>query len=154
MIKVLFVCHGNICRSTMAEFLMKDLVRKAGLDNKFHIASAGTSREEIGADTHPQTKAILRKKGIAFQPRSAVQITKEDLQTFDYIVIMDEMNRRNIERQFPKSDRSKVVKLMEFAKVHKDVADPWYTNNYEITFGDVSDGCQGLLAAIRFKYEL
>lgn len=132
----------------MAEFVMKDLVQKQGLKNHFIIASAGTSREELGSDTHPQTKAILRRNGVPYQSRSAVQITKEDLVEYDYIIVMDDQNRRNIERQFSDSNQSNVYKLMQFAGENADVADPWYTNNYEITYHDILKGCICLLSEI------
>lgn len=142
---ILFVCHGNICRSTMAEFVMKDLVKKAGLSHEFHIASAATSREEIGNDTHHGTKAKLREMNIPFTPRQAVQITKKDYDDYDYIIIMDENNKRNIMKILGDDPQSKVHKALSFVGEGRDVKDPWYTGNFDETYDDVLASCKGLL---------
>ncbi len=146
--KILFVCHGNICRSPMAEFVMKDMVAKRGIDHMFHIASAATSREEIGNPVHRGTRERLKKEGISTEGKYAVQVTSADYDIYDYIIIMDEYNLRNIMRIFQYDPDGKVHKLMEYAGSNKDVADPWYTGDFDATFDDVVTGCEGLLAYI------
>lgn len=149
MIKILFICHGNICRSTMAEFVMKDLVRKAGRQAEFEIASAATSREEIGHDTHYGTKEKLREKGVPFTPRKAVQMTKADYEYYDLIVAMDRENLWGIRRIIGEDTQGKVHTLLEYAwEACKEVADPWYTGDFEATYVDVLRGCQGMLAVL------
>ena len=146
MIKVLFICHGNICRSPMAEFVMKDLVAKAGLSDKFYIGSAATSREEIGNDIHRGTKEQLRKHGVAFSTRGAVQLCRADLDEYDYLIGMDGMNLRNMRRILGDDCGEKVYLLRDFTDTPGDIADPWYTGNFELTYEQVLEGCQGLLA--------
>ena len=145
MIKILFICHGNICRSTMAEFVMKDLVHKAGLDEEFLINSAGTSTEELGSDTHYGTKAKLREVGIPFTKRHAVQVKKSDYAKYDYLIVMDEENLRNLRYIIGEDTEHKVYKLLSFIGLTRDVKDPWYTGNFDETYNDVSKGCKGLL---------
>lgn len=145
MKKILMICHGNICRSTMAEFVMKDMVRKAGLENKYYIESAATSREEIGNDTHPGTKRKLTEVGIPYTKRRARQVTKNDYAEYDYLVIMDQNNLRNLNRIIGEDPDNKVFKLLEFAGKSRDIADPWYTGNFDETYDDVVEGCQALL---------
>lgn len=149
MIKILFVCHGNICRSTMAEFVMKELVRQAGLAEQFYIASAATSREEIGNDTHWGTKEKLREKGIPFSKRQAVQIRNEDYAAYDYIIYFDSENKYEIRRICGDDRAHKVHSLLSFAGMHRDVADPWYTGNFDQTYEDVWTGCQALLKFLK-----
>ena len=146
MIKILFVCHGNICRSPMAEFVFKDMVEKAGLSRSFEIASAATSREEIGNPVHPGTRRILEPLGISCRGKHAVQVTKKD---YDYLIGMDSWNIRNMLRIFGSDSEQKVHKLLEFAGRPDDVADPWYTGNFDVTYRDVCEGCRGLLEYIR-----
>ena len=148
MIKVLFICHGNICRSPMAEFIMKDLVKKAGLSHQFSIASAATSTEEIGNDVHYGTKRILEKYNVPFTKRGARQITKADYEAYDYLIGMDTANIRNMNRIFGNDKNNKIYKLMTFAGIGKDVADPWYTGDFQETYEDVLLGCKGLLEKI------
>ena len=143
MIKILFVCHGNICRSPMAEFVMKDLVKKVGLADRFLIASAATSREEIGNDIHYGTKRILDRHQIAYERRAARQMTVADLDGFDYVIGMDHYNLRNMERICGKS--KKLSLLLQEIGSDADVADPWYTGDFDITYQDVLAGCQALL---------
>lgn len=152
--KLIFVCHGNICRSTMAEFVMKDLVKKANLDDKISIISRATSTEEIGSDTHYGTKAILRANGIAFTTRAAKQITMDEFRDADYIVCMDGQNLKNLVRMFGESE--KFYFLLDFTdenphnpKSHKFIADPYYTGDFETTFDEVLAGCKGLLNFIK-----
>ena len=145
MTKILFICLGNICRSPMAEFVMKDLVKKTGLASQFHIESAATSREEIGNDTHPGTKEKLRENGIPFERRHARQMTKKDYEKFDYIIGMDDANVRNIERICGGDPEHKITKLLEHAGADRSIADPWYTGNFDETYDDVIQGCEALL---------
>ena len=143
MIKVLFVCHGNICRSPMAEFVMKDLVKKNGLEDQFHIESAATSREEIGNSVYPPAKRMLAKHGISCEGKRARQVTKADLEYYDYLVLMDRNNMSNMIRIFGAENMSKVSMLLD-----RDVADPWYTGNFDKTMQDVQVGCTKLLNQI------
>lgn len=152
LIKIMFVCHGNICRSTMAEFVMKDLVRKAGLADKFIINSSATSREEIGCDTHYGTKAKLREMNIPFSKRKAVQITKQDYDMYDYIIVMDNNNLRNLSCYIIGEDTEhKVYKMMSFVGENRDVKDPWYTDNFDETYEDIDKACRALLKRIEFN---
>lgn len=145
MISLLFVCHGNICRSPMAEFIMKDLVRKAGLESEFYIASGATSTEEIGNDIYPPAKEELRRRGVTFSSRQAVQVTKSDYDKYDLILIMDSYNKRNIMRIFGNDAENKVHKLLEYAGRADDVSDPWYSDRFDVAFEDIYSGCKGLL---------
>lgn len=149
MIRVLFCCHGNICRSPMAEFVFKDMVAKAGLSPSFEIASAATSREEIGNPVHPGTRKILEPLGISCRGKYAVQATKSDYAHYDYLIGMDSWNIRNMLRIFGSDPEHKVYKLLEFADRPDDVADPWYTGNFDVTYRDVLEGCEGLLKHIQ-----
>lgn len=148
MTKILFVCHGNICRSPMAEFLMKDMVRKRGLSDDFEIASAATSSEEIGNGVHRGTRAILDALGISCAGKRAVQLRREDYDHFDLIVGMDRANLRNMQRLFGGDPEGKVHLLLEFAGSERDVADPWYTGDFNVTYRDVKAGCEGILSRL------
>lgn len=148
MIKILFVCHGNICRSTMAEFVMKELVRQAGRENDILVASKACRTDELGSDTHPGTKAALKAHGIPFTRRQARQIQRADYEEFDYIVAMDEENMRDLQRLTGGDSWHKCQLLLSFAGENREVADPWYTGNFEVTYQDVMKGCQALLAAL------
>ncbi len=149
MIKILFVCHGNICRSPMAEFIMKEMVRKNGLSDKFEIASCATSREEIGNPVYPPAKRKLEEHGISCIGKTARQMTKEDYAYYDYIVAMDRYNIRNMAKFVGDDLEKKVSLLMDYTDHPGDVADPWYTGDFDITYTDVLDGCRGLLEHIR-----
>ena len=149
MNSLLFICHGNICRSTMAEFYMKHIVNKAGLSDSIYIESAATSREEIGNDTHYGTKQKLDEMGIPYTRRKARQVTMEDYHNFDYLIIMDENNRRNLRCIIGDDVDSKVYKAMSFVGESHDVKDPWYTGNFDETYDDVSRSCDDLLALIK-----
>lgn len=149
MIKVLFVCLGNICRSPIAEFVMKDMVAKQGIGDKFYIASAATSTEEIwngiGNPVYPPAKRELAKHGISCEGKRAVQITKADYEKYDYILGMEQRNIRNILRIVGKDPQGKVKLLLDYSDNPRDIADPWYTGNFESTYSDVMEGCQGFL---------
>ena len=149
MKKILFVCHGNICRSPMAEFVMKDLVQKAGLTDQFHIASAATSREEIGNPPHYGTVNKLREEHIPLVPHHAKQITWKDYERADYIIGMDTANIRNLNRMLKNDPDGKVYKFLSFTGSGRDIADPWYTGDFEATYRDVVEGCNGFLAYLR-----
>ena len=146
MIKVLFCCHGNICRSPMAEFVMKDLVKKAGREWEFEIASAATSTEEIGNPVYPPARRKLAEHGIGCAGKTARQLRRDDYDKWDYIVGMDSANLRNMRRICGGDPEGKISLLMDWTSHPGDVADPWYTGDFEATWQDVSAGCEGLLA--------
>ena len=148
MIKVMFVCLGNICRSPMAEFVLKDLVRKKGLENKFYIESSATSFEEVGNDVHYGTVRKLTSLGILVEHRSARRITKEDYLKFDYIIGMEERNVQNIIRIVGEDKEGKICKLLDFTKNPRDISDPYYTGNFDKTYEDVLEGCEAFLERI------
>ena len=146
MTNILFVCHGNICRSPMAEFVMKDLVEKAGLGERFHIASAATSREEIGNPVYPPARRELAEHGIGCEGHAARQITAGDYQDFDLLIAMDSANLRNMRRFYGGDPAGKIHMLLDYAgRPGEEVADPWYTGDFQATWQDVSAGCAGLL---------
>ena len=146
MIKILFVCHGNICRSPMAEFVMKDLVEKAGLEEKFHIASAATSAEEIGNPVYPPARRKLAERGISCAGHVARQLRREDYEDWDLFIGMDEANLRNMRRLFGGDPAGKCSLLLSHTNRPGEVADPWYTGDFEATWQDVEEGCQALLS--------
>ena len=152
MIRVLFVCHGNICRSPMAEFIFKDMVNNRGLGDQFYIASAATSTEEIwngiGNPVYPPAKRELAKHGISCEGKRAVQLKKSDYDKYDYLIGMEERNRRNMLRILGKDAKNKVSLLLDYADEHGDIADPWYTGNFDATYRDVREGCEALLAGL------
>lgn len=145
MIKILFICHGNICRSPMAEFVMKDLVQRANRQSQFYIASAATSTEEIGNPVHRGTREKLKSVGISTAGKTAVQMKRSDYAKYDYLIGMDSWNIRNMLMISGGDPEGKVHKLLEFAGSSRDVADPWYTGDFESTYRDVLASCQGLL---------
>ena len=146
MTKLLFVCHGNICRSPMAEFVMKDLVEKAGLEKKFHIESAATSTEEIGNPVYPPARRKLAEHGIDCAGKTARQLKRDDYERFDLLIGMDRANLRNMTRICGGDRLGKLRLLMEYAgQPDREVADPWYTGDFEATWRDVAAGCRGLL---------
>ena len=146
-IRILFACHGNICRSTMAEFVLKDTVARRGLTEGVHIETAGTRAEGIGNPVHPGTAAVLREHGIGgFEAKRARQLRRADYDAFDFIIGMDTANIRNMNWILGGDPDGKVFKLLEFAGTSRSVDDPWYTGDFETTYADVRDGCEGLLA--------
>ena len=146
MIKVLFVCHGNICRSPMAEFVLKDLVKKAGLEDQFFIASAATSTEEIGNPVHPGTVRRLAREGISTAGKYAVQLKRSDYPKYVFLG-MDHWNIRNMVRMLGGDPDGKVHLLLYYSRRSgEEIADPWYTGNFEVTYTDILEGCQGFLA--------
>ncbi len=149
MTKILFVCHGNICRSPMAEFVMKDMVHRAGLENAITVDSKACRRDELGSDTYYGTKNKLREVGIPFTPRKARQITYADYESYDLIIGMDRENMRDLERLTKGDPHGKVHLLMEIAGENREVADPWYTDDFDATYRDIEKGCTALLNKLR-----
>lgn len=145
MIHINFICHGNICRSPMAEFVMRDLVKKQRLESEFYIVSSATSSEEIGNPVHPGTKRKLKEHGIDCFGKYAVQFKKSDYDKFDYLVVMDSNNIRNLNRIIKSDTDNKVYKLLDFTSRKGDISDPWYTGNFDETYRDVYDGCTAFL---------
>ncbi len=147
-INVLFVCLGNICRSPMAEFILKDMVAKKGLGDMFHIESAGTSNEEEGNDIYYLAKEKLIEKNINFTKRHARKIKEDDFLKFDFIIGMEESNIRGIKRVLGDKD-SKIYKLLDFTKDSKDIDDPWYTGRFEEVYNQIKVGCEGFLNSVK-----
>jgi len=145
MIKILFVCHGNICRSPMAEFVMKDMVKKKGIQDMFEIASAATSTEALGESVYPPARSKLNEEGISCSGKTARQMTKDDYGYYDYIIAMDRLNLRNMARFVENDPDNKVSLLMDYTSTPHDVADPWYTGDFQETWEDVNLGCEGLI---------
>ena len=146
MIKILFICHGNICRSPMAEFVMKDMIAKAGLEHMFHVESAATSTDEIGNPVYPPARRKLAEHGIACSGHAARQLKKRDYDDFDMLIGMDEANIRNMRRICGAED--KISMLLDYTDMPGSVADPWFTGDFETTWRDVERGCKGLLDSI------
>ena len=145
MIKILFVCHGNICRSPMAEFVMKELVSKAGAAEDFYIESAATSSEELGNGVYPPVKTLLRERGIDCSGKTARRITGADYRNFDLIIGMDNANMRNMRNLWGGDPEGKLRMLLSYCGSSREVADPWYTGEFETTWNDVLAGCTKLL---------
>ena len=146
MIKILFVCHGNICRSPMAEFILKALVKARGLEGQYYIESAAVSTEEIGNPIYPPAKRCLNQHGIQFDNgKQARQITRADYDRFDRIICMDHSNLRLIRRIIPDDPKGKIHLLMSYTGYPRDVADPWYTGDFEEAFQDILEGCEAML---------
>lgn len=149
MTRILFICHGNICRSPMAEFIMKALVKDAGLEGEIKIASAATSREEIGNPLYPPARRTLQKHGIPMTPHAARQVTREDYEQYDRLVAMERYNLINLRPAVGHDPKKKVSLLMDYTDRPGDVADPWYTGDFETAYRDILEGCQGLLKALK-----
>lgn len=145
---ILFVCHGNICRSVMAEFVMKQLCREAGVEDSFELASAAVSSEEIGNDIYPPAKCKLQEKGIPFQPHSARRITKEDYRYYDRIICADRSNLRWLKQIIGDDTEDKISLMMSWAGLDRDVADPWYTGDFEAAYRDIDLSCRAILNAL------
>ena len=152
MIKVLFICHGNICRSTMAQCMFQDMVNKKGLTNEFFIDSAATSREEIGNGPHYGTVQKLREVGIPVVPHRAKQMTRSDYDSFDYLIGMDKYNVSNMMRIAGGDPDNKIFQMLEFAGISKSIADPWYTDNFDETYDDLRVGLAGFWKTLSSKY--
>ena len=147
MKKILFICHGNICRSVMAEFVMKELCRQQGVQNEFEIASAAVSTEEIGNDIYPPAKRKLREKNIPFEYHAARQITRADYAYYDYIICADRSNLRWLERIIGEDRDGKVSLMMAWVGIERDVADPWYTGDFDSAYRDIDQSCRAILNA-------
>lgn len=145
MIKIIFVCHGNICRSPMAEYVMKHLVKQSGVSSEYEIHSAATSTEEIGNDIYPPVKRILHAEGIACSGHCAKQMTRADYEYHDLVFVMDSYNLRNLERLIGKDTEAKVFRLLDFTSHPGDIADPWYTRDFNLTYRQVTEACRALL---------
>ena len=145
MIKILFICHGNICRSPMAEFVMKDMAAKAGRTEDFFIESAATSSEELGNPVYPPARKILREHGIDCSGKTARRIVREDYDMYDMLICMDERNMGNMRKVFGSDPEGKIHKLLDFTDRPGDVADPWYTGDFEATWRDVTEGCENIM---------
>ena len=145
MKKILFICHGNICRSPMAEFIMKDMVKKAGLEAEIVVASAATSAEELGNPVHWGTRQKLAEVGISCKGKTARQMTKRDYQDYDLLIGMERVNMRNMLRICGGDPDGKVQRLLDYSDRPRDIADPWYTGNFDETYDDVVEGCRALL---------
>ena len=148
MHKILFVCLGNICRSPMAEFIMKQMVEQRGIADKFYIESCATSNEEVGNPVYPPARQVLQSRGINCSAKRARKITKGDYDRFDYIVCMDSNNLRNLKLMFPNDNGKKISKILSFAGIDRDVADPWYSGDFTATEEDVVIGCEAILKYI------
>ena len=155
MMRIMFVCHGNICRSPMAEFVLKKMVFERGMAEQFVIASGATSTEEIwggvGNPVYPPAKAELAKHGISCEGKRAVQLTRADYDKYDLLIGMDSANIRNMHRILGGDPQGKIRKLMDYTDRGGDVADPWYTRRFDVTYSDVVAGCEGLLKEILKK---
>ena len=151
MHKILFICHGNICRSPMAEFLLKDIVNKRGLADAFEIASAATSREEIGNPVHYGTRNKLAQFGISVAGKHAVQMTKRDYEYYDLLLVMDSNNIRNLRRVLGEDTQNKVHLLLDYTeRKGESIADPWYTGDFDVTYDDIMEGLAGLLEQLGY----
>ncbi len=152
MTRILFICHGNICRSPMAEFVMRDLVKKAGLESRFQIESAATSTEEIGNPVYPPARRKLAEHGIDCAGKTARRLTNGDYDRYDLLIGMDQENLRNMRRICGSDVAGKLHLLMEYTTRPGEVADPWYTGDFGTTWRDVLEGCKGLLRAVREEH--
>ena len=150
MHRIVFICHGNICRSPMAEFVLKDMVKKRGVADDFFIESRATSTEEIGNGVHHGTTRKLAQYGISTAGKTAIQLRKSDYEKYDYLICMDSWNVRNTMRIIGSDKDGKVTKLLGFAGEGGDIADPWYTGNFDDTYDDVLRGCEGLLRSLGY----
>lgn len=155
MIKIMFVCHGNICRSPMAEFIFKDMVKKMGIEKEFFVQSSATSTEEIwgniGNPVYPLAKKKLAEHNISCDGKRAIQLKKSDYDKYDYIIGMEQVNVRNILKIVKEDKENKVFRLMDFTDNKKDIQDPWYSGNFDITYDEIYEGCKGFLRYLGFS---
>lgn len=149
MIKILFICLGNICRSPMAEFIMKDMVEKRGIQHMFYIASAATSSEETGNPVHHGTRNKLKQYGISTAGKHAIQLKKGDYKNYDYLIGMEERNLASMRRIIGGDPDNKMYRLLDFSNHPRDIADPWYTGNFDLTYTDIVEGCEALLSYLK-----
>lgn len=145
MIKIMFVCHGNICRSPMAEFVLRDMAKKKGIVEEFIISSSATSCEELGNPVYPPVRSLLKEKGIDTLGKYSVQLKKSDYEKYDVFIGMDDANIRNMLRIFEKDPECKIKKMMDFTSRGGDVADPWYTRDFNQTYCDIACACNGII---------
>ena len=145
MIKILFVCHGNICRSPMAEFIFKDLINKKGIADRFYIASAATSYEEIGNPVYPPARKKLSEHGINPAGKVAIHMNREDYDAYDFLIGMEQMNIRNMHRIVGSDPQGKICRLLDYSKRPRDISDPWYTGDFDRAYEDILEGCEALL---------
>ena len=150
-IRILFVCHGNICRSPMAEFIFKDLINKIGLADKFDVDSAAVSSEEIGNPVYPPAKKKLAEYGISCKAKTAIQIKNSDYEKYDYIIAMEEYNINRLKKIIPNDPDGKIKLLLDFTENPGDIDDPWYSGNFDITFDEILMGCKGILKYLKDK---
>jgi len=153
MIRILFICHGNICRSAMSEFIMRDMVAKRGLSDKIQVASAATSREELGNDMYPPAKRKLDKEHIPYTRRHARQVTMADYDEYDLLLCMEKYNIRNLKRIIPNDPKHKIHLLLDYTDNPRDISDPWYTDDFDTAYDDIVEGCQGVLEHLK-RYEI
>ena len=145
MTKILFICHGNICRSAMCEFIMRDMVEKRGLSDRIDVSSAATSREEIGNDMYPPAKRKLDKEHIPYTRRQARQVKAADYDKYDLLLCMEQYNIRNLKRIIPSDPEHKIHLLLDYTDNPRDISDPWYTDDFDTAYDDIVTGCKGLL---------
>lgn len=145
MVKILFICHGNICRSPMAECVLKNMVAQSGRSSEFYIDSAATSQEEIGNPIYPPAIRKLKEEGIPLSGHRAVQMTREDYDKYDLLLAADSANLRDMRRIAGGDPQGKIRRLLDYTSRPRDIADPWYTGNFDVTYNDIVEGCQGLL---------
>ena len=149
MKKILFVCHGNICRSPMAECVMKNMVKDRGISREFYIDSAATSREEIGNPIYPPAVRKLKAEGIPLTGHRAIQMTKDDYDKYDLLLAADSANVRNMTRIAGGDPEGKIRRLLDYTSRPRDIADPWYTGNFDVTYDDIVEGCEALLEKLK-----